>query len=524
MNVILSAAKLVQLVVLAFAGWLLLQSLLMSIQTFLVLVLPPASVASLKLIPSANETADLVWPAWKEPFHYEAKVYINNKSYDSSRPETFFQNATEVWHVEPQSLVNRYPFFEKHLTLNLADTDDKFICVFIQKAGQFTPYPNISDPQLRVSKNQFAYTRWDTTCDEENLKGAGSRRRCTSQLGLMVYTRAIWDIHLEDNVYTYDDSRNHNRRSTTVHGPLLKSNSTTGSTGSMNMYLPSIAQSNGPKLSYKVFPITKDEGTEKGYKEFSASVDIYMTIRGVSTSSRFNPGPIPKTGNYKVLAILTTNWGRPFIPHFNYSSPTVKSAVSTAIFLALYPALLSLWLLRQLYIARLYFTSACSSSKRASPILRMYLFIEHLWSPLVDKFVFGTDNTGLYSAVLGGYTGWWFIRFILVALPQRQVASVIRCLAGSQATNKSTGNRGSTLLLPTMEKQKYEETEETAETAETRETEETGENEAVIACFKALPLGLKVFPLVIAVPSVVDYARNTSSHFDFAVPELVEGK
>ncbi|ORX64134.1 hypothetical protein DL89DRAFT_272675 [Linderina pennispora] len=105
MNIILSAAKLVQLAVLGCAGCLLLQSLFMSTQT-------------------------------SQSFEYEAK------------------NATE-------SLANRYPIFEKHLSLDFTDTTWTFMCLFIQKAGH--------DPHLLVSEH----------------KGKGIKAHCVSNTTFM---------------------------------------------------------------------------------------------------------------------------------------------------------------------------------------------------------------------------------------------------------------------------------------------------------------------------------------------------
>ncbi|ORX66735.1 hypothetical protein DL89DRAFT_259866 [Linderina pennispora] len=434
MNIFLSAAKLVQLAVLAFAGWLLLQSLFLSVQTFMVFYFPTTNVPYLHPVPPANETAEPISLAWKEPFEYEAKVYVNNKSCDSDSLETFFQNATEVWHIEPQSLANRYPVFEKRLSLNLTDTGHKSMCVFIQKAGQFTPHPNISDPHLLVGERWLTSTIGETTCYSDDQKGKGIKAHCVSKSTFQVDTQAKWKIHLEDNVYRSDSLPNiHCNKCTIAHGQAVKSDSTTDS----------MTDSTSAKdMEWKRFPLADGNSTSEEPEALSATVDIDMRIRGVRTSIEQASKRIERRVDDRVHKLLKLNEGKGLALGLNLGSSTARSTVSTAIYLALYPALLSLWLIQQLYIARLYLASACSNGGKASSIFGMYLFQEFFHVPLVSGIGLAVPHAGLYWVLITVCAVWRFIKLLVVIMPQRWVAGVIRFFSGSRATNPSDKEKG----------------------------------------------------------------------------------
>ncbi|ORX70632.1 hypothetical protein DL89DRAFT_266817, partial [Linderina pennispora] len=452
MNIILSAAKLVQLAVLGCAGCLLLQSLFMSTQTFLGFFYPTIHVPYLNPVSPPVEITGPISLAWQKSFEYEAKVYLSSKSCRSNSLETFLQNATEVWHIEPQSLVNRYPVFEKHLSLDFTDTTWMFMCLFIQKAGQFTPHPNISDPHLLVNEHVLAYTTISSTCYGDNQKGKGIKAHCVSNTTFMVETQAKWKIHLEDNVYTPESlPRRRCSKCNIIRRQSLDSDNTTDSAGSKGMYLPLLYMDWDTKSESAKFPLTDSKSTDKGTDYFNTSIGISMGVRGVRTSTEIELNHITNTPEDKALAALRRNEDRPFMPHMYYKSPTAKSSVSTAIYLALYPVLLSLYILRQLSIAKLYFASACSNREKASSILRMYLLVEHLGSSLFGRFVLFGNHAGLNTAFLNAYSTWWYIKSILAVLPQRRVASTIRYLAGSRATNTRDNTKDGEPLQSTKE-------------------------------------------------------------------------
>ncbi|ORX72884.1 hypothetical protein DL89DRAFT_265064 [Linderina pennispora] len=450
MNIVLSAGKLVQLAVLAFAGWLLLQSLFLSVQTFMVFYFPTTNVPYLHPVPPANETAELISLAWKEPFEYEAKVYVNNKPRSSRMPP-------KVWHIEPQSLANRYPVFEKRLGLNLTDTDTRFMCVFIQKAGQFTPHPNISDPHLVVDQSLIATTSILTTCYNDDQKGKGIKAHCVSKSTFRVDTQAKWKIHLEDNC-------------TVVHGKSL-------GTSAKDVYLPLLYLDSDAKSEWKKFPLANRSRINEEPEALSATVDIAIGIRGASNR-------IERRVNDEVYRLFKLNEGKLLAPRLNLWSSTASSTVSTAIYLALYPALLSLWLIRQLYIARLYLASACSNSGKANSIFAMYIFQEISQTTLIGTIGLVVPHAGLDGALVNLGFAWCLMKFLLGIMPQRRVASVIRYLSGSRATNTSDREKDD----------------------ESLQTKETKENDPESAYSEICSWTFKLLLVAIGASLVVEYA------------------
>ncbi|ORX65829.1 hypothetical protein DL89DRAFT_309840, partial [Linderina pennispora] len=205
------------------------------------------------------------------------------------------------------------------------------------------------------------------------------------------------------------------------------------------------------QLETKNLSLTQGHDKGKASTGTTASADVTLRIRGISSGKERHTDPIVTTGDHRILEVLATNRARPLMPHINYKSQTRKSAVSTAIYLALYPLLLSLWLLRQLIITRQYLALA-HASEAANFIMRLGLFVEHLGVTLVDNVNFGGSRYGTVRVLfLSAYSTWRFIGFFLFVLPQRRVANALWYHVGSQIPSSSKNDRGGDSMLPTLE-------------------------------------------------------------------------
>ncbi|KAJ1723439.1 hypothetical protein LPJ61_005824, partial [Coemansia biformis] len=102
--------------------------------------------------------------SWKEPFEYEARVYASTQRNVLNGSADFFDTAQLLWHVKPVSIGERYPL---HRTTAKVTLPREFMAshnsslgmyahLFVQRAGQFSPHPNTSDPLLAYSWAQLA--------------------------------------------------------------------------------------------------------------------------------------------------------------------------------------------------------------------------------------------------------------------------------------------------------------------------------------------------------------------------------
>ncbi|KAJ2704584.1 hypothetical protein FB645_003150 [Coemansia sp. IMI 203386] len=214
--------------------------------------------------------------AWKEPFEYEVKVYATTESYLKENKTRFFENAELLWHIPSQSLENRYPKFKKKITVNVPDTvlDDKamstslYAHVFMQKAGQLSPYPNTTDPYLVYLKSELVWwvdPQVEREWTEEYSTGIPYK--------LMAATTLPWATVLENNRYrkTGLPSR--------INDQLYFRFSPLPAKGT---YLPLLAINQYTKNPREFMPVAVMRSNETDSVSVNLSVDIQMEFQGIS--------------------------------------------------------------------------------------------------------------------------------------------------------------------------------------------------------------------------------------------------
>ncbi|KAJ1996786.1 hypothetical protein GGI04_005647, partial [Coemansia thaxteri] len=151
--------RLTSLAMLAFAAVIVFVPLAAVTHLFVTSFRAGSSAPSASLVPG-DLPESLLHSSWQAPFAYEAKVYASLDQHISNNSASFFERAQLLWHIEPQNIENTYPVFRRKVSADIpqslrlgADSNQTLYAhVFMQRAGQFTPHPNMSDPLLVSSK------------------------------------------------------------------------------------------------------------------------------------------------------------------------------------------------------------------------------------------------------------------------------------------------------------------------------------------------------------------------------------
>ncbi|KAJ2798315.1 hypothetical protein H4R20_004865, partial [Coemansia guatemalensis] len=156
--------------------------------------------------------------AWREPFEYEASMYVSQLESFIDTPE-FFNSSSRVWHLGPQSLSQKRPRYTSHLEVDIpsalraANSTSLYMFLFVQKAGQLSPHPNISDPLMAYARAQLISIRPRKIDRKHSLidgKGAGGHQLDDESdeeeysTGPWVphgKSKLDWEIVLEDNQF-----------------------------------------------------------------------------------------------------------------------------------------------------------------------------------------------------------------------------------------------------------------------------------------------------------------------------------
>ncbi|KAJ2751945.1 hypothetical protein GGI19_004150 [Coemansia pectinata] len=149
--------------------------------------------------------------AWQEPFAYEAKVYASLSPDFPSDMNLFFESAQLLWHIEPQPIGKKYPSFRNRVRVQIPSQlrftpslhQVLYAHIFIQKAGQFNPHPDFSDPHLISSR--IPLVQWSVSTSklvDTKLLVVPDEERAWELLGI---NSAAWAIVLENNVYSSND-------------------------------------------------------------------------------------------------------------------------------------------------------------------------------------------------------------------------------------------------------------------------------------------------------------------------------
>ncbi|KAJ2768807.1 Cleft lip and palate associated transmembrane protein 1 [Coemansia nantahalensis] len=176
---------------------------------------PATHVPILKPLPKVPPGTLSQGLAWREPFEYEASVYVS--PLDSFLEAEFFNASALVWSLEPQSLAQRRPHFDMHLQVSIPEpmrttnATSLYAFLFVQKAGQSTPHPNLRDPRLAYARAELVQARPRRVDRKHSLvDGKDAADQETSEphgdhsAGPWVphgKTRLSWEIVLEDNVF-----------------------------------------------------------------------------------------------------------------------------------------------------------------------------------------------------------------------------------------------------------------------------------------------------------------------------------
>ncbi|KAJ2063965.1 hypothetical protein GGI17_001320 [Coemansia sp. S146] len=197
----------------------------------LVLTFKTPTIAPAKVLAPGEYQEPTYSLAWQEPFAYEAKVYA---ALDSSTlgDASFFKTAQLLWHIEPQQLANRYPVFRNKVNVHIpsqlrsSPSADRvlYAYMFVQKAGQFNPHPDFTDPYL-VSK-RVLLARWSNSTS----KYADTTPPVAPKL--LGVSSASWAIVLENYSYTQHNFPSylkavHGHSNTLAYSPPLLANTFT---------------------------------------------------------------------------------------------------------------------------------------------------------------------------------------------------------------------------------------------------------------------------------------------------------
>ncbi|KAJ1773833.1 hypothetical protein LPJ74_000377 [Coemansia sp. RSA 1843] len=152
--------------------------------------------------------------AWQEPFEYEASMYVTTTRRLDFGPDLF--NTSElVWKAGPQSISQRRIRIEKHLDITIPTnmlTDNGtnlYAVLFVQKAGQSMPHPNINDPYLAIAHTQLTKIRPRVvdkkhallTDKNTNNVGATSEHLSTNESGDKAIEEGVWVPHAKSRIH-----------------------------------------------------------------------------------------------------------------------------------------------------------------------------------------------------------------------------------------------------------------------------------------------------------------------------------
>ncbi|KAJ1943421.1 hypothetical protein GGF37_002657 [Kickxella alabastrina] len=149
---------------------------------------------------------------WQEQSTYEAKMYASTRLNYYENTTDFFETAQMLWHIEPQSLENKYPLLQHSAKVKIPasvylDTEHDstlYLHLFMQTAGQFTPHPNTTDSQMVTAIAAIAWWQNPNTTRELVLDTS-----MEPQFDLIAATNVPWAIVLEDHAYKYSELPRH---------------------------------------------------------------------------------------------------------------------------------------------------------------------------------------------------------------------------------------------------------------------------------------------------------------------------
>ncbi|KAJ2017649.1 hypothetical protein IW146_002620 [Coemansia sp. RSA 922] len=213
--------------------------------------------------------------SWQEPFSYEAKVYASlSPDFPVNVSSSFFDTAQLLWHIQPQSVENRYPLLRHKAVVNVpslhwSDPDlnqPLYAYIFIQEAGQFGPHPNMSDPRLVSSR--IPIVQWEDVCPSKSSDIVISAACSEGRIPELKYEPgASWAIVLENHAYTWGNTPAHIPRAST---PLLG-----------RFYNPPLLRNDFTKSKPKSKPLTKLNDKGLATDEYPTTIDVEFELSGI---------------------------------------------------------------------------------------------------------------------------------------------------------------------------------------------------------------------------------------------------
>ncbi|KAJ2617864.1 Cleft lip and palate associated transmembrane protein 1 [Coemansia sp. RSA 1365] len=189
--------------------------------------------------------------AWREPFEYEASMYVSEMESFINMTK-FFNSSTCVWQLGPQNLSQKRPRFASHIEIDIPSTlretnsTSLYMFLFVRKAGQSSPHPNIGDPLMAYARAQLISIRprkinrkhllidGKSTDDHGQDKETDVEEYSTGPWVPHGKSKLDWEIVLEDNQFSewnmpldiapYLRTEKNNRLRNRLYIPLLWEN------------------------------------------------------------------------------------------------------------------------------------------------------------------------------------------------------------------------------------------------------------------------------------------------------------
>ncbi|KAJ1798978.1 hypothetical protein LPJ59_002146 [Coemansia sp. RSA 2399] len=125
----------------------------------------PPSTLNRERAPADSKDQTLYRLSWEgDKTEYEAKVYASQlKTVDENNAAKFFEEAQELWHIEPHALEDRYPSYKTRVKVNVPlkalekRPNALYAHIFIQQKGKLAPHPDVTDPFMVHSRAELAH-------------------------------------------------------------------------------------------------------------------------------------------------------------------------------------------------------------------------------------------------------------------------------------------------------------------------------------------------------------------------------
>ncbi|KAJ2139609.1 Cleft lip and palate associated transmembrane protein 1 [Coemansia sp. RSA 353] len=189
-------SKVLSAAIVVVFGWYMLLLVRLALQLFY----PATHIPLLKPLRQVAKGTPMHGLAWQEPFEYEVHMYVS--PLDTFNNPAFFNTSVQVWHVDAQSLEQRYPQFSTQLSVDIPDmqrvanSTALYAFLFVQRAGPL----NLNDPLTAYARAPLLDIRLRTADRKHSLLENGAPTAPEPEAWVPHgKTRLSWEIVLEDN-------------------------------------------------------------------------------------------------------------------------------------------------------------------------------------------------------------------------------------------------------------------------------------------------------------------------------------